>query len=115
MSGELRRRQRRRVAGAILVTDVMAGRVVGRIGNLSEAGMLLVASQPLREDALYQFHFQLPESDGAAPDYEFGAHLLWIDQAGGSGLTWAGFRFLAVPEEQARRLARWIAADALAG
>ncbi len=112
MSDELRRRRRREVDGAILVTDAMTGLVIGRIGNLSETGMLLAADAPLREDALYQFRFRLPDADGAAQDYELGAHLLWIDRAGGSGLTWAGFRFIAVPDEQARRLSGWIAADA---
>ena len=43
-----------------LVTDTMTERVVGRIGNLSETGMLLIASAPLVEDALYQFRFLLP-------------------------------------------------------
>ncbi len=100
------------MAEAIVVTDAMTGAAVGRIGNLSETGMLLAASAPLREDALYQFRFRLPEADGDAHDCEFGAHLLWIDQTGGSGLAWAGFRFIAVPDDQARRLAAWIAEDA---
>lgn len=107
-SSELRRRRRRQVAEAILVADAMTDAVVGRIGNLSETGMLLAASVPLREDALYQFRFRLPDADGTAHDFEFGAHLLWIEQAGGSGLAWAGFRFIAVPDEQARRIAAWI-------
>lgn len=106
--GELRRRRRRPVAEAILVTDVMTDAVVGRIGNLSETGMLLAASAPLREDALYQFRFRLPDADGGAQDFELGAHLLWLEQAGGSGLAWAGFRFIAVPGEQARRLVAWV-------
>lgn len=109
MSKELRRRQRRQVSGEILVTDAMTEAVVGRIGNLSETGMLLAAGAPLREDALYQFRFRLPGPDGGAQDYEVGAHLLWIDQAGGGGLSWAGFRFIAVPDDQAPRLAAWIA------
>ena len=111
MGSELRRRKRRQVAEAILVTDAMTDAVVGRIGNLSETGMLLAAGVPLREDALYQFRFRLPDTDGSAHDFEFGAHLLWIEQAGGPGLAWAGFRFIAVPDEQARRLAAWIDAQ----
>jgi hypothetical protein len=112
MSSELRRRRRRRVAEAIEVIDAMTDVVVGRIGNLSETGMLLIASAPLREDALYQLRFRLRDPDGSVRDYEFGAHLLWIDQAGGSGLAWVGLRFIAVPDDQARHLSEWIAADA---
>ena len=113
MSSELRRRRRWHVAEAIEVVDAMSDEVIGRIGNLSETGMLLIASVPLREEALYQIRFRLPDAAaGALHDYEVGAHLLWIDQAGGSGLAWVGLRFIAVPADQARRLAAWIAADA---
>ncbi len=38
--------------------------VVGRLGNVSETGMLMLASVPLREDALYQLRFPLPLGDG---------------------------------------------------
>jgi hypothetical protein len=115
MSSEFRRRKRRRVDAPILVTDVMRGSAVGRIANLSETGMLLVATVPLREDALYQFRFTLPEDDtNEAMTYETGAHLLWADEHGSAGTTWAGFRFIAVPEDQVLRLRAWIEADATA-
>lgn len=112
MSDEFRRRPRRAIADAILVTDAMTGQTVGRIGNLSETGMLLAARAPLREDALYQFRFRLP-SPGSGPgdEYELGAHLLWIDANDGPGMHWAGLRFIAVPDDQAQRLHAWIEAE----
>lgn len=109
MSAEFRRRPRRQVAEAILVTDAMTDAVVGRIGNLSETGMLLIASAPLREDALYQFRFRLVDAAGTATDYELGAHLLWTDDQGTPGMAWTGVRFLAVPEDLALRLREWVA------
>lgn len=114
MSSEFRRRKRRQVDASIVVTDTMRGAAVGRIGNLSETGMLLVATVPLREDALYQFRFTLIEESGEEATYETGAHLLWTDEHGSAGTTWAGFRFIAVPEAQALRLRAWIDADASA-
>ena len=57
MIDEFRRAPRRKVSDNVLVTDAMTERVVGRIGNLSETGMLLIASAPLNDDALYQFRF----------------------------------------------------------
>ncbi len=105
MSSEFRKRERREIDSDIRVTDTMTSAVVGRIGNLSETGMLLIASARLREDALYQFRFELP---GANASVEVGAHLLWNDEKDAPGTSWAGFRFIGVSEDAARRLRNWI-------
>lgn len=108
MIDEFRRARRRKVAETILVTDTMTDNVIGRIGNLSETGMLLIASAPLSEDALYQFRFHLPHARGREVVLEVGAHLLWLDHASAPGQAWAGVRFLGVSEEQAEQLRHWI-------
>ena len=108
MIHEFRRAKRRKAPDNILVTDTMTERVIGRIGNLSQTGMLLIASEPLTDDALYQFRFILPANDGDAAAVDVGAHLLWLDTASAPGQSWAGFRFIAVPETHARRMRAWI-------
>lgn len=107
MIHEFRRARRRKAPDTILVTDTMTGRVAGRLGNLSQTGMLLIASEPLVDDALYQFSFVLPGGEDPAP-VEVGAHLLWMDNASAPGQSWAGFRFIAVKEKHARRIRQWI-------
>ena len=82
---EFRRARRRKVADTILVTDAMTDSVIGRIGNLSETGMLLIASAPLVEDALYQLRFHLHDTRGRESAFEVGAHLLWLDRASAPG------------------------------
>lgn len=109
MSSEFRKRRRRDIDHDLPVTDTMTGAVVGRIGNLSESGMLLVASAHLVEDALYQFQFEHP---GDGEPIELGAHLLWEDRKDAPGTAWAGFRFIGVSEDAARRLRLWIESDA---
>lgn len=106
-SKEHRRSPRRIVDGTVLVSDVMTEEVAGRIGNLSEGGMLLMASVPLTEDALYQFRFRLP---GEAGDIEVGAHLLWSDRASSPGQSWAGFRFISLSDAHRDRLQNWVGA-----
>jgi hypothetical protein len=108
MINEFRRSRRRKVSDTTLVTDAMTDRVVGRIGNLSETGMLLIASAPLLVDALYQFRFRLPAAHAGECDYEVGAHLLWQDHASAQGQAWSGFRFIAMPPDQAETLRAWI-------
>ena len=106
---ELRRRQRRRVDVPVAVVDSMTEQVVGRLGNVSETGMLLIAGESLVNDALYQLHFDLGGPHGPALPLEVGAHLLWQDAASAAGQTWAGFRFINLPETQRLRLRRWLA------
>ena len=57
MIDEFRRARRRKVADTVIVVDTMVDAVVGRLGNLSETGMLLMANTVMQEDALYQFRF----------------------------------------------------------
>ena len=108
MINEFRRARRRKAPDTILVTDMMTERVVGRIGNISETGMLLMASEPLVEDALYQFRFLLRDGDGSETPVEIGSHLLWLDRASAPGQSWTGFRFIGLTETQASRLRAWI-------
>jgi hypothetical protein len=108
MIDEFRRAKRRKVSDTILVTDAMTDSVVGRIGNLSETGMLLIASAPLVEDALYQFRFNLQDARGRDIPMEIGAHLLWLDRASAPGQAWSGLRFIAVAKEYAEQLRHWI-------
>lgn len=109
MIHEFRRAKRRKAPDNILVTDTMTERVIGRIGNLSQTGMLLITSEPLVDDALYQVHFTLT-GDGSELDVDLGAHLLWLDKASAPGQAWAGFRFIAVSETHAQRMRDWIEA-----
>ena len=108
MSQEFRRARRRKAHEPISVTDAMTGEVIGQIGNLSESGMLLLANQPLVDDALYQFQFALEAASGKPPALEMGAHLLWNDQASAPGQHWVGFRFIGQSELQLRQLRAWV-------
>ncbi|QOY63263.1 PilZ domain-containing protein [Lysobacter sp. H21R4] len=115
---DARRRRRRPVSGIVEVIDSMSERVIGQLGNVSETGMLLLASTPLVEDALYQVRFKLAgsqSSGGAAPtgggQVEVGVHLLWQEDAGAAGKSWAGFRFINLPEPGRQRLRDWLASS----
>ena len=108
MIDEFRRAPRRKVSENVLVTDAMTERVVGRIGNLSETGMLLIADGSLNDDALYQLRFVLRNAAGKESTFEFGAHQLWQEDAGVPGMHWIGLRFIAIPDDQAERLQHWI-------
>lgn len=109
MINESRRSQRRNVHESVVVIDTMTEQVIGRIGNISESGMLLVASAPLCEDALYQLRFEIIDRTGRVVSIDVGAHLIWLGSANTPGQSWAGLRFLTLEESQLAVLRQWIA------
>ena len=108
MIDEFRRAPRRKVSDNVLVTDAMTERVVGRIGNLSETGMLLIANLPLNDDALYQLRFHLQDARGQDQPIDVGAHLVWSAPANTPGQAFAGLRFLTIDREPLERLRNWV-------
>ena len=107
---EFRRARRRRAIDRIAVIDAMTDIAIGQLGNLSESGMLLIASMPLREDALYQMRFRLPHPGGGDVQVECGAQVLWLDDASASGQLWAGVRFILLPKAALEALNAWVEA-----
>ena len=108
MIDEFRRAPRRKVSENIQVTDAMAERVIGRIGNISETGMMLLANQALGDDALYQMRFSLTEANGGRRDVSLGAHQLWSEPASMPGQHWVGFRFIDIGPADLDVLRAWI-------
>ena len=113
---EKRRLPRKRPDVPLQVVDSMTGEVVGRLGNLSLEGMMLIAQRPLAEDALFQFLFHLPDSHGRLHPFEVGVHEQWTDGGSVRGQTWAGFRFIDMAADDERILRDWLMhADDFAG
>lgn len=108
---DTRRAPRRQVAELVPVTDVLTESVVGRLGNISETGMLMLASAPMSEDALYQLHFAIPGAHGQPLGIDVGVHLLWCEQSHAPGQAWVGFRFLTLAREHRQQLREWIAQE----
>lgn len=107
---EYRRARRRKVEQHSDVTDTMTERVVGHLSDLSETGMLLIVNQPLVSDALYQFHFKLPDGSGRDRAVLVGAHELWSDPAAAPGQVWTGLRFIEISPADLAFLRSWVGA-----
>jgi hypothetical protein len=107
---ESRRAKRKQVREAIEVFDTMTELSVGRIGNLSETGMMLMASAPLMEDALFQFRFTLGGPQLRNRTLEVGVHQLWSEPSHVPGQYWSGFRVVDIAPEDIAHLHAWVEA-----
>lgn len=106
---EHRRSQRKRAHHAIQVTNAITGQRIGHIGNLSIDGMLLISSQRLPEDALFQFLFHLPSGATAQMhQLEIGMHEQWCEAANVPGQFWSGFRIIDISPEDYNILYDWV-------
>ncbi|MGY6519937.1 MAG: PilZ domain-containing protein [Lysobacteraceae bacterium] len=102
-----RRAPRREVGEHIEVLDLMTDAVIGRIGNLSQGGMLLICNRELVEDGLYQFRFGLGDAGGRRREVSVGSHVLWVDDGSAPGQHWVGLRFIDIATPDADFLRLW--------
>ncbi|WP_189339653.1 PilZ domain-containing protein [Rhodanobacter denitrificans] len=104
-----RRTRRKPVAFAATVMDVITGEPMGQIGNLSGTGMLLICPAAPQSEAIHQVRLPL-SGDGAVPQYiEAGIQEQWHESPGAADLVWAGYRIIAISEEDDARLDAWLA------
>jgi hypothetical protein len=109
--GEKRRIERKRVTLPAQVTDAISGRMMGYVGNLSSNGMLLISTQAPRSEALFQVKLPLPEAGReayASAQIEVGIQEQWHDHAASPGQVWAGYRIVAISDNDAERLHSWL-------
>jgi hypothetical protein len=109
---EQRRSKRKSADGIIQVVNAMTGDVMGRIGNLSIDGVMLIANTAMREDALFQVVFHLPDDQGRPVALELGVHEQWSEPASVPGQYWAGFRIIDIAPRDFEVLKAWVGADA---
>ncbi|HET9834780.1 MAG TPA: PilZ domain-containing protein [Rhodanobacteraceae bacterium] len=105
---EQRRATRKRVHDPIEVSDALTGENMGRIGNLSRNGMMLIGRHMLTPDALYQVRFHLPDSAGHKHLLEIGVHEQWSEPAAVPGQHWAGLRIIALTDADNAVLGDWL-------
>ena len=105
---EHRRSPRKPPSVSIQVTNTLTGEVIGRLGNLSIDGMMLVANRPIVEDALYQLLLHLPDEHGRLHPIEIGVHEQWSEEANVPGQHWVGFRIIDIGPDDTGVLRDWL-------
>ena len=99
---------RKAAYATIPVTNTMTGQVMGRIGNLSSDGMLMVCDHAVGDSALYQIGFELVNSRGQPQMIEVGAQEMWEESANVPGQFWAGFHFVDISDRDLEAIESWL-------
>ena len=105
---ELGRAQRKAVGGIVLVENALNGANLGRIGNLSATGMMLIAPRRLVDNALYQIRFDLAGPDQRTHTLEIGVHEQWTSNAVPPGQFWIGLRIISIGNGEQALLDHWV-------
>lgn len=105
---EQRRASRKRVEVHHPVIDVIRDQPLGRPGDLSVNGMLLIGLLAPNLGAIYQVRLTLPEPDGHENAIEVGIQAQWCEPALQTGQVWAGYRIIAMAAPDAARLDHWL-------
>ncbi len=101
---EMRSQSRTDVSEIILVVDTQTGKTIGQLVNISEEGFMLLGTQPISENSIFQLSL---ESDSSAPDARpilIGAENLWCHSSSDQTQFWAGFYIIDISDEDHERI-----------
>lgn len=104
-----RRTERKPMHGGVTVTDAISQQDAGRLGNLSENGLMLIGSQAPRHNGIRQLSMTLPGIDGTGYAIEVGVQAMWHRQAANLGSVWAGYRIISIDADATAALNAWLA------
>ncbi len=105
---EQRRAHRKPVSGVVLVENSLNGAPLGRVGNMSNSGLMLIAPRRLRDNALYQISFALTDANGRSHPMEIGVHEQWTSAAVTPGQFWIGMRIIDISADDQALLDAWL-------
>jgi hypothetical protein len=103
-----RKSVRKAVRASLLVTDTMTGNTLGKVGNLSVDGLMLISSRPLGERRVYQVQFAIPNGHDPEARLCVGIQCLWSAPTHGEHSHWTGCQIIDISDEDQIRLDAWV-------
>ena len=78
--------------------------LVGQVVNLSLGGMLIIGTQIMAAETLYQIELSATTPDGDIQRFNAGVMILWSSKAESADTVWAGVQIIDISEEDRNRL-----------
>ena len=89
-----RKHQRIYLGTDVAVVDVLSGKHLGEIANITIEGLMLVMREPPQPGNIYQLAITLPEEIDEHSVISVGADCLWGSESSIAGQHWAGFQII---------------------
>ena len=105
---EMRRKVRVDVPGVVCVTDRQVNREFGQLVNISEEGLMILTSEPVAENSVFQLSLGFCNKAGDSDPVEIGVECLWCNQSNNEGKFWAGFYIIDISEQNQERIRRLV-------
>ena len=101
---EMRKNVRVDVPGTVCVTDRQTGRRLGQLANISEDGLMILASEPVAENCIFQLSLGFHDRGDDSQPIEIGVECLWCHKGNNDNQFWAGFYIIDISEPNQERI-----------
>jgi len=108
MSQDQRRSPRIDATQSIQIFDLAHEAVLGNLVNISTGGLMLLTSEDVPMNHVFQLEMTIRFSDDSERSIQFGAESLWAQETATLGHQWVGFHIIDISEENQAVLDRMI-------
>ena len=95
----MRNENRATVDSKVTVIDLDSGKHIGNLLNISAGGLMLLSTNPIDLDRLYQLEIQLNSAINGLSVIQLGADSLWSKPSGDNTQFWTGFQIIDISED----------------
>lgn len=101
-----RSQKRIEVSEVIRVVDRQTGTTIGQLVNISEDGLMILSTEPVAENCIFQLSLEFSEDseNAAGGPLPIGVESLWINSSGDQSQHWVGFYIIDISESDQQRI-----------
>ena len=99
-----RGQKRIEVSEVIKVVDRQTGNTVGQLVNISEEGFMLLGTQAVTEDNIFQLSLAFDHASGNTSPIQIGVESLWCHASDDQTQFWSGFYIIDISDEDLERV-----------
>lgn len=101
---EMRNHNRVEVSEVIRVINRQTGADLGQLVNISEEGFMLLGSQSVPEDSIFQLALEFESGNNNTAPILIGVECLWCHSSSDQTQYWAGFYIIDISDEDLERV-----------
>jgi len=105
---EQRRIPRRRLAVYPEVVEIGSGETIGRLGDLTATGLMVVSDEAIETGVVLDLSIRLPEPLAGVTSIDFEARSLWSKAGANARVHETGFEFTRLSDGDRRNVSRLI-------